>query len=232
MGAFVLSCDGYSRDSSMVISHGTGFYINEIGDVLTNRHVVENCTDGGIYFVDYNSQIYPAEIIAKSDSYDIAALRTSTTQQYYGSLATHPNSLYPVIIDTEFDIFTFGYSKSIREQVWANGLTTANRFHNVKPYIGEATLNISHGSSGSALLDRSALVLGIVFGGVAGEDKYIEGEPLVSEQTIFYHNLNAIVHFAISNNIQIRHSPREYQYSPTFVMTHANRITGMILCFQ
>ena len=211
---------------------GTGFYINENGDVLTNKHVIESCIEDSIYFIDFNKNKHRSEIIAISHDYDIAAISTGSKATYIGALAVHPEIKAPVMMDTNWDVLSFGYSMSGDEQFFANGTALANNIYNDPPFIGFAELNITFGASGSALLDRSALVLGIVFG-KKGDDYFNPdikwGMPI---NTIVYHNLNAILDFANKNNIYIRYDYRVSYHPISFVLLHAERITGKIICNQ
>jgi S1-C subfamily serine protease len=213
-------------------SVGSGFFINKNGDVLTNRHVVEQCDDKLLLFIDHKKQVHQATVIAVSEEYDLAALKTGATTEEFGSLATADETLHPVIINKSgWELFSFGYPNGQKTQERTVGLSIGTSNYNDPPFIGFVTLNATNGSSGSAIMDRSALLLGIVTARV-GQDTYKNGENINDSQVIAYHNLNAIVSFANRHNLQINHYPRKEFHDPGFVMLHASRITGQIFCWS
>lgn len=209
---------------------GTGFYINENGDVLTNRHVVENCKKESIYFIDYYKEKHKSKILAISEEYDIAAIRTGSKAKYIGALAVHPGSTDPVMMNTDWDVFSFGYSQGGEEQFFARGIALENDKYNDFPFIGAAELNVTSGASGSALIDKSALVLGIVFARVGAD--YFNPDQQWNEKNnlIMYYNLNAILHFTNKHDIYIRYDYRNNYQAIPFIILHAERVTGKIVC--
>ena len=213
-------------------SIGSGFYINKTGDVLTNKHVVEQCDDKLLLFIDHKKRVYQATVIALSEEYDLAALKTGATTEVFGSLATVDGTLYPSMIDKSgLELFSFGYPNGQKTQEWTVGQSIGTSNYNDPPFVGFVTLNATNGSSGSAIMDRSALVLGIVIARV-GQDTYKEGEIINDNQVIAYHNLNVIISFANKHNIQINHYPRKEFHNPGVAMGHASRITGQIFCWS
>lgn len=212
-------------------SAGSGFFINKMGDVLTNRHVVEQCDEKLLLFIDHKKQVHQATVIAVSNEYDLAALKTGATTEEFGSIATDEASMFPVIInESGWELFSFGYPKGQKKQDWTVGLSIGNSHYNEPPFIGFAKLNATNGSSGSAIMDRSALVLGIVTARV-GKDTYEKDKKINDSQVIAYHNLNAIVSFANKHHIKINHYSRMEFHDPSFVMLHASKITGQIFCW-
>jgi S1-C subfamily serine protease len=209
---------------------GSGFFINNKGDVLTNRHVVEKCDKKLLLFIDSKQQVHQAKIIAVSDEYDLAALKTDAKTDEFGSIATN-NESYPIMIDKSgWELFSFGYPNGSKNQEWTAGPSIGTSTYNEPPYIGFAKLNATNGSSGSVVMDRSALVLGIVTAKM-GNDNYEKDKNINTDQVIEYHNLNAIVFFANKYRLTINSYPRKEEFPPGFVMTHASHITGQIFCW-
>lgn len=209
---------------------GTGFFINNKGDVLTNKHVIEQCDKKLLLFIDYKQKVHQAKVIAVSNEYDLAALKTGAKTEYFGSMATSDDG-YPIMVnESDWELFSFGYPNGSKTQEWTAGSSIGTTTYNDPPYIGFAKLNATHGSSGSVVMDRSALVLGIVTA-LIGRDNYEKDKNINDNQRIIYHNLNAIVEFANKYHLTINAYPRHESHDPGFVMLHANRITGQIFCW-
>ena len=220
----------FARD--IKFNAGSGFYINNNGVVLTNKHVVDQCDNKLLLFIDYKQNVHQSKILAVSKEYDLAAINTGVKNDYFGSIATVDDTMYPVMInESGLELFSFGYPNGQKKQEWAAGSSIATSKYNEYPFLGFAKLNATHGCSGSVIMDRSALVLGIVTARF-GYDLYKKGDNLNDKQLIVFHNLNAIVDFANKNNIEINHFPRKKYHDPGFVLGHASRISGQIFCWS
>ncbi len=78
--AFSVAADGTIQQSTIMrtIGGGSGFFVSSNGLILTNKHVVS--TEGGVYtVVTTKGNRYPATLVAKDPTLDVALLKVATT---------------------------------------------------------------------------------------------------------------------------------------------------------
>ena len=145
---------------------GSGFVIDERGDVVTNDHVVQGGTAIRVGFTGGAS--YPATVVGTDPSSDVAVVRVKAPASALRPLAFHSSSDLQVgdpvyAIGNPFGLertMTAGIVSAVGRDIKApNGLTIPNAIQTDAP--------INHGNSGGPLLDR--------FGRVVGMNAQIEG---------------------------------------------------------
>jgi S1-C subfamily serine protease len=138
---------------------GSGFVIDESGDILTNAHVVEGATK---VTADLGDKTYDAKIIGRDTSSDVALLKVSADKK-----ALHPLSLGnsadlnvgdPVVaIGNPFGLdrtVTTGIVSALQRKIEApNGFTIEN--------VIQTDAAINPGNSGGPLIDGRGRVVGI-----------------------------------------------------------------------
>lgn len=136
--------------------HATGVFLNARGDVLTARHVVEDC---GVVYVVKDAKVVLANIRAISQNHDLAVL--STELKPYLS-ATFPTTMHAQ--SKSQGVFAEGYSVVQRMPHRASVVFNALS----EPDTGELSLlsPVQPGASGSPVLS-AGLVLGVVVERVA-----------------------------------------------------------------
>ncbi len=140
-------------------NQGSGFIINNQGDILTNAHVVEGSVE--ITAIDYTSQSYTGKVIGYSNIHDVAIIRIP-------ELANHQSlelnlEEYALIGD---EVIALGSPLGRTNTATLGTIAAINRSF----YIGERiyeniyqmTARISQGSSGGPLVSvKSGKVIGI-----------------------------------------------------------------------
>jgi S1-C subfamily serine protease len=140
-------------------STGSGFVIDESGDILTNAHVVEGATK---VTVDLGSKTYTAKIVGRDTSSDVALLKISADKE-----ALHPLDLGdssklavgdPVVaIGNPFGLdrtVTTGIVSALQRKIEApNGFTIE--------HVIQTDAAINPGNSGGPLIDGRGSVIGI-----------------------------------------------------------------------
>lgn len=135
---------------------GTGFFVDDIGHLLTARHVVQGC---GRIVVLKEGRSMTARLIAASSPYDLALLRTPKTR---GIAAVFPRTVTSSVNDM---VFAADYA-SLPTTVTRGG-TLANASVS-KTWGGEETGHIAitsaitFGASGAPVLDSRGLVEGVI----------------------------------------------------------------------
>jgi S1-C subfamily serine protease len=161
---------------------GSGFVIDERGDIVTNDHVVQGSDGVRVGFSSGAS--YPAAIVGTDPSTDVAVLRAKAPASAFHPLAFDNSSKVAVgdpvyAIGNPFGLdrtMTAGIVSATGRDIQApNGLTI--------PDAIQTDAAINHGNSGGPLLDR--------FGRVVGINSQIQGGTV---------DANVGVGFAISSN--------------------------------
>lgn len=135
---------------------GTGFFIDEIGTVVTNYHVIKGCSsayisisDGGKYDV--------LSVAGYSKELDIAILNTQKK-------VTVPLPIRLESVITGEKVYTIGSSLGLTSSFSDGMISAEDREINGIKYI-QTTAPISHGNSGGPLLDEYGKVIGITSAG-------------------------------------------------------------------
>jgi hypothetical protein len=129
---------------------GTGFFVTGDGYLLTNNHVIA----GGSYILAKTSSgaVYNFESVAvRSDDPDVAILKFTTTDVPHLQLGSSAEAVEGQ------KILVIGNPESLEGTV-SDGIISA--FRDDRTYI-QITAPISHGSSGSPVLDESGQVIGM-----------------------------------------------------------------------
>ena len=143
-----------------VAALGSGFVIDERGDIVTNDHVVQGAKDIRVGFSGGAS--YPAKIVGSDPSTDIAVVRVKGAPASVLRPLRFADSNVEVgdpayAIGNPFGLertMTAGIVSAMGRDIQApNGLVIANAIQTDAP--------INHGNSGGPLLDRVGQVIGI-----------------------------------------------------------------------
>ena len=179
---------GYSSGSSS----GSGFVLTEDGYVITNFHVVEDATS--IDVVMHDGTEYPAELVGKDSSNDLAVLKVeasglpavalgSSTDLVIGDMVVAIGNPLGELASTQ----TVGYVSGIDREVSTSGSITT-----ISMIQTDAAIN--PGNSGGPLFNMYGEVIGITtakYSGTTGSGASIEGigfaipiddvEPLIND---------------------------------------------------
>lgn len=191
----VLKVYVYDYDKTTLLSQGSGFFINNMGDFVTNAHVVD-----GAYFIEVKTYIGGTYEVDKIYSFndtntDLAvchAKNAVATPVEFATDATAGETVYALGYPN--DSFTLRTSKGVltAESVSAGG----------KTYY-ENTADIDHGSSGGVLVNGEGKVIGITtcsfdggsFGAIRYRDvKYsIDGVHFGTQTPLeYFHYVNEV----------------------------------------
>ena len=142
-------------ESDFVSSLGTGFYIDDSGTVVTNYHVIQDCSnayvttnDGGTYEVK--------NVLGYSEELDIALLETTKSNSTAVETCTS--------VTTGETVYVLGSSLGLTGTFSEGLVSTAERTVGDVPYI-QISAPISHGNSGGPVVNSLGLVVGIASAG-------------------------------------------------------------------
>lgn len=144
-------------DAFALEANATGFFVNDSGDVLTARHVVEACQT---LFVIKDAQVARAKVKAISADRDLAVITSTIRPLLSARLAKSGN------VGGAQPVFAAGYE--VLRHMPDRGTTMYNAFTRSdaasERRSGELTLMslATNGASGSPVLDQAGLVVGLI----------------------------------------------------------------------
>ena len=141
-------------DKGEFLKLGSGFFISQNGDVITNYHVLQGASSAEIKTAD--EKTYPITyIVAGDEQNDIIRLSVNIPSQY-----VYPLSLSKTIPEVGERIIVYGSPLGLENTV-SDGIVSAIR--DIPDYgrIIQITAPISPGSSGSPVLNMKGEVIGI-----------------------------------------------------------------------
>ena len=142
--------------------HGTGFFVDNKGLILTNQHVVANSEYLAVQF-DRSHKI-PAKLIAADPQKDVALLsvnmaalpNASPAPLYRGGAGKTP-------VQEGERVFTIGSPLSL-DKIITTGIVSK-----VEPHTIMSDININPGNSGGPLFNAAGQVIGLTTFGTRGE---------------------------------------------------------------
>lgn len=142
------------KQPSISIGSGTGFFINTKGDVLTNGHVVNNCSS---VWVRNSEKNIKTEVLKIGKNVDLAILRTDYFVKSPAKFNSNP-------IKTLEEVVALGFP--LLSQLGDEIKATKGNISSLSGYKGNTkflshTAPIQPGSSGGPLLSTSANIVGI-----------------------------------------------------------------------
>ena len=144
-----------TAESDYVSSLGTGFFIDDNGTVVTNYHVIEDCSSANITTNDGES--FPVtSVLGYDKDLDIAIL--STAKENSNAVQTSTN------VTTGENVYVLGSSLGLTGTFSEGIISTAERKIDTNTYI-QISAPISHGNSGGPVVNALGEVIGIASAG-------------------------------------------------------------------
>lgn len=196
-------------ESDYVSSLGTGFYIDNSGTVITNYHVISDCSsayvttnDGGTYAV--------TSVVGYSEELDLAILSTSKVDSQAVTTCAD--------VATGEAVYVLGSSVGLTGTFSEGLVSTAERQLNDATYI-QISAPISHGNSGGPVVNSKGQVIGIACAGledgqnlnfaipISELDKISRTNPVTMEELYQYTSEYAYVENSLvpGETVAVRH---------------------------
>jgi S1-C subfamily serine protease len=151
----VVSVLTYDAKGEPLIS-GTGFFIRP-GEVVTNVHVIKGAHRVEIHTLEGKGRTYPVTgALAVDDEADVALLNVELPAE-----RSHPLQFAASVPDEGERVFIIGNPLRLEGSV-SDGIVSAVREVPDLGHIIQTTAPVSHGNSGSPLLNMQGQVVGIV----------------------------------------------------------------------
>ena len=143
---------------------GSGFFLDSDGFILTNNHVVESAASGGRITVETSDgKKYPATLVGRDSSYDLAVLKINVQAAPTLQLG---NSDQVMVGDS---VIAIGSPLGLSGTVTAGIISSKNRAVTTGNGFGESSFinalqtdaAINPGNSGGPLVDSTGAVIGV-----------------------------------------------------------------------
>ena len=141
-------------DSEQILFQGSGFFVSERGEVITNYHVMSGANSAVVKLPD--GSIYKAtDVLAEDITSDLIKLKVDT-----GGSKVQCLPLYKTLVEVGEKVVVIGSPQGLESTV-SDGIVSAVR--DVKGFgsIIQITAPISPGSSGSAVVNMKGEVVGV-----------------------------------------------------------------------
>lgn len=141
-------------------ANGTGFYVTKDGYIITNAHVVRNCTQD--VWVQNHSTRSLAKVIARNDAVDLALLKSN---EYAPAVSALRATGQPVTPGEK--VIVMGYA-GVAGRQGTYSFVTSQAIDTVGPTGEKQWMQFANaaqkGNSGGPLLDVNGHVIGVITG--------------------------------------------------------------------
>ncbi len=139
---------------------GSGFYINNKGNVVTNHHVIKDCNK--IAILKDNSEI-EASLIGQDRSLDLAVLKTDSKTDKFIKISKNPGGKLQEIIAAGYP-----FGKFLNDDLkFTSGIISALKGPNDNSSLMQIDAALNFGNSGGPIVDRNTgNLLGIAVSGI------------------------------------------------------------------
>ncbi len=142
-------------------SSGSGFFIDTNGTIVTNYHVIKDGLSGAIQ-LNNGATATIDTVLGFDEKLDIAILATSAT-------STKPVTISKTPVQVGDTVYAIGYPEAFKlgfsSSTFTTGMVSMNRSIDGYTYI-QSTVDITHGNSGGALINKYGEVVGITTAGI------------------------------------------------------------------
>lgn len=194
---------------------GSGFYVNSDGYVVTNHHVIENCSS--VWINDKGKDI-SGIVLKKNKNLDIAVIKTNTSSSNYAKFADK--------VRTGEDVMALGFP--LGETLGAEIKVTKGNISAMSGIKGDSeylqfTAPIQAGNSGGPLLNYGSFIVGINTANLRGEE---------------YQNINFAIkgnsaqRFLGKNGIKFESGAYDEPLESPDLAEKGEKFTVRVLCFM
>ena len=157
------SPDDFGGGKRKVRGAGSGVIVSADGYIVTNNHVVENATKGGITVTLNDKSEYKAQVIGTDPSTDLALIKIDATNlkpAYFGDISKVKPGDFVIAVGNPLGL-SFTVTQGIVSAIGRGqlGLPRRSRF-SIENFI-QTDAAINPGNSGGGLFDLSGALIGI-----------------------------------------------------------------------
>jgi len=183
-------------DETYRVASGSGFYVSDLGHIITNYHVIDGCKDMKVHA---DGEVFTAKIIADDRRNDLAILKVSTTPKH--ALTLSQESPFPL---QEIIVAGYPFGDKVSSTLkFTQGIVSAiaglgNDYSQIQ--IDAA---IQPGSSGGPILDKHGNVIGVAVAKLSLK-KILKDYGVVPENTNFGVKASAVKNLLEGNGISVK----------------------------
>lgn len=207
-----------TAESPSSTSSGTGFFYKNGSTVVTNYHVIKDCSTASITLTNGN-EYDVLNVLGYDKEKDIAILEVDYKK---GT----PLDIRNNDVKTGETVYAIGNSLGFLEGSLSEGIvSTAKRDVDGQIYI-QTTASVTHGNSGGPLIDSYGKVIGIVSAGFGDGLDLNLAIPISRVDTISTSNpskLDEIINVEWISNRQVWHQDENDRYVLVFTLADANK---------
>jgi peptidoglycan hydrolase-like protein with peptidoglycan-binding domain len=205
------------------LQSGTGFFVTWSGNLVTNAHVVEGCSEAVLRFVD--GREVKAVIAHREESIDLAILRTAVKPPSVAVFRSHP----PLRLGSDVIVFGYPLLDLLTENGnLVSGLVSALAGPRNDASLIQITAPVQSGNSGGAVLDKSGHVIGVVAAktNITGEGDQIE----IIQLSNFAINGDVAKAYLIERGISPIEATSHADRPTADVADDARQFTAIVMC--
>jgi S1-C subfamily serine protease len=199
--------------SGGVIGSGSGFYVNNKGYILTNNHVVDQCSK---VWINHNNKNIAASVLKTNKQHDLAIIETDQDNKFFVK--------FTELVDPVEDVMALGFPQvdilggEIKRNKGNISSLTGMQGNN---YSLQHTALIQKGSSGGPLLNNKGSLVGVNYAKFT--DKDLQGIGLA------IHAITA-VSFLGENSIDFEMNKSKEKVDWTNIYEQGKNFTVRVLC--
>lgn len=206
------------------VSTGTGFFVNEAGNLVTNAHVVEDCDEAQVKLPD--GRTAKAAILARSSQNDLAVLKADLKPTAFAHFRSGAQ------IRLGDPIVLFGYPLAGELTITGNlstGLVSAMAGPGEDVTRMQISAPVQSGNSGGAVVDQSGHVVGVVVA-KANTRARGDGNTEVLQNVNFAIKSGVAGYFLDANQISYTQEPADADKATADVAAMAKDFTALVIC--
>ncbi|MCE1235507.1 MAG: serine protease [Hyphomicrobiales bacterium] len=207
------------------VSTGTGFFVNERGNLMTNAHVVEDCDEAQVKLPD--GRIAAASILARSSQNDLAVLKADLKPTAFAKFRSGAS------IRLGDPIVLFGYPLAGELTITGNlstGLVSAMAGPGEDVTRMQISAPVQSGNSGGAVVDQSGHVVGVVVAKANTRPRGDSGSVEVLQNVNFAIKAGVAGYFLDANQIPYTQEPADADKSTADVASLAKDFSALVIC--
>lgn len=206
------------------VSTGTGFFVNEKGNLVTNAHVVEDCDEAQVKLPD--GRTATAAILARSSQNDLAVLKAELKPTNFAHFRSGAQ------IRLGDPIVLFGYPLAGELTITGNlstGLVSAMAGPGEDVTRMQISAPVQSGNSGGAVVDQSGHVVGVVVA-KANTRARGDGNTEVLQNVNFAIKSGVAGYFLDANQISYVQEPADGDKATADVAALTKDFTALVIC--
>ncbi len=206
------------------VSTGTGFFVNDKGNLITNAHVVEDCAEASVKLPDGRSA--SASILARSTQNDLAVLKADLVPTGVARLRGGPQARLGD------NVVVFGYPLAGELTITGNlstGLISAMAGPGEDVTRMQISAPVQSGNSGGAVTDQSGHVVGVVVA-KANTRARSDGGSEVLQNVNFAIKSGVVGYFLDANQVPYTQEPADADKTTADVAAVAKNFSALVVC--